>query len=84
VTNLDYNASISRQHHTINISSWSVPAVQKRFEDVVEAHSAVLGLLESQVMTIAHQRQLELMRDRLEREVALLKAEQPTPNMAAD
>ena len=84
MTNLNDNASISRQHHTINLLSWSVPAVQKRFEDVVEAHSAVLGLLESQVMTIAHQRRLELMRDNLEREMASLKAEQPTPEMAAD
>ena len=58
--------------------------MQKRFEDVVEAYSAVLGLLESQVMTIAHQRRLELMRDNLEREVASLKAEQPRLEMAAD
>jgi hypothetical protein len=84
VTNLDYNASISRQHHTIHLLSWSVPAVQKRIKDVVEAYSAVMGLLESPVMTVSHQRRLELMRDNLEREMASLKAEQPTPDMAAD
>ena len=61
-----------------------MPAVQKRLEDVEEAYSAVISLLESPVMTIAHQRRLELMRDNLEREMASLKAEQPTPEMAAD
>jgi hypothetical protein len=58
--------------------------VQKRLEDIVEAYSTVIDLLESPVMTVAHQRRLELMRDNLEREMASLKAEQPTPDMAAD
>ena len=83
MTNLR-NLSISRQHHTINLLSWGMPAVQKRLEDLVEAYSAVMGLLDSQVLTVAHQRRLELMRDNLEREMESLKAEQPTPEMAAD
>ena len=58
--------------------------MQKRLEDVEEAYFAVIGLLESPVMTVAHQRRLELMRDNLEREMVSLKAEQPTPDMAAD
>ena len=58
--------------------------MQKRLEDVEEAYSAVISLLESPMMTIAHQRRLELMRDNLEREIASLKAEQPTAEMAAD
>jgi hypothetical protein len=58
--------------------------VQKRLEDIVEVYSTVIDLLESPVMTVAHQRRLELMRDNLEREMASLKAEQPTPDMAAD
>lgn len=58
--------------------------MQKRLEDLVNAHSAVIALLESLLLSPAHRRRLEDMRDNLEREMALLKAEQPSKDMAAD
>jgi hypothetical protein len=58
--------------------------VQKRLEDLVTAHSAIIALLESLLLSPAHRRRLEGMRDNLEREMALLKTEQPPKDMAAD
>jgi hypothetical protein len=58
--------------------------VQKRLEDLVNSHSAVIALLESLLLSPAHRRRLEDMRDNLEREMALLKTEQPPKDMAAD
>ena len=58
--------------------------MQKRLEDLVNAHSAVIALLESLLLSPAHRRRLEDMRDNLEREMALLKTERPSKDMAAD
>jgi hypothetical protein len=43
--------------------------VQKRIDDLVEAHSALIGLLESSILSPATRRQLELFREELEREI---------------
>ena len=58
--------------------------MQKRLEDLVNAHSTILALLESLLLSPAHRRRLELMRDNLEREMALLKTEQLPKDIAAD
>ena len=43
--------------------------MQKRIDDLVEAHSALIGLLESSILSPATRRQLELFREELEREI---------------
>jgi hypothetical protein len=43
--------------------------VQKRIDDLVEAHSALIGLLESTILSLANRRQLEVFREELEREI---------------
>ena len=57
--------------------------MQRHLEDLIEAHSAVIGMLESLLLSPFHRRRLELMRDNLEREIASLKAEQQPEGVAA-
>jgi hypothetical protein len=47
--------------------------VQKRIDDLVEAHSALIGLLESTIVSPATRRQLEVFREQLEREIESLQ-----------
>jgi hypothetical protein len=47
--------------------------VQKRIDDLVEAHSALIGLLESTILSPATRRQLEVFREELEREIEALQ-----------
>jgi hypothetical protein len=55
--------------------------VQKRIDDLVEAHSALIGLLESSILSPATRRQLELFREELEREI---EAVQKSRNAASE
>jgi len=57
--------------------------VQKHLEDLEEAHSAVIGLLESPLISPFQRRRLEFMRDSLEREMALLKEKRRPVDLAA-
>jgi hypothetical protein len=47
--------------------------VQKRIDDLVEAHSALIGQLESTILSLATRRQLEVFREELEREIEALQ-----------
>jgi hypothetical protein len=56
--------------------------VQKDLDDLVTIHLAIVELLESRVPAPATRNRLEVLRDKLEREIALLQ-NQPK-DMAAD
>jgi hypothetical protein len=43
--------------------------VPKQIDDLVQAHSALIGLLESTIVSPATRRQLEVFREELEREI---------------
>ncbi len=45
----------------------------KRIDDLVEAHSALIGLLESTILSPATRRQLDVFREELEREIQSLQ-----------
>lgn len=47
--------------------------VTKRIDDLVEAHSALIGLLESTILSPATRRQLDVFREELEREIQSLQ-----------
>ena len=44
--------------------------------DLVQAHLAVVGLIESPIISLEHRRQLEFFREQLESDIAILKADQ--------
>jgi hypothetical protein len=52
-------------HHTA-LPEYRVP---KQIDDLVQAHSALIGLLESTIVSPATRRQLEVFREELEREI---------------
>jgi len=58
--------------------------VQKRIDDLVEAHSALIGLLESTILSPATRRQLEVFREELEREIEAVQKSRNSAGQASE
>jgi hypothetical protein len=58
--------------------------VQKRIDDLVEAHSALIGLLESTILSPATRRQLEVFREELEREIEAVQKSRNSASQASE
>ena len=58
--------------------------MQKRIDDLVEAHSALIGLLESSILSPATRRQLEVFREELERELEALQKSRNSGKAASE
>jgi hypothetical protein len=58
--------------------------VQKRIDDLVEAHSALIGLLDSTILSPATRRQLEVFREELEREIEAFQKSRNSSSPASE
>jgi hypothetical protein len=50
--------------------------VSKTLQDLVRAHLAIVAILESKILSVATREQLEVFRNELEQEIAVMHSEQ--------